>query len=185
MSGSRGSRHIVRSGKSGQFVAISPRKGRVKVAGASSAGKGVHAAGKRPVAKIKAYGIATQSPRWIRGGKLVAAFFDTKGMVSIDRVAKRFGMSKLQLAETIGLRRETVYRAARLEAPKTQARATEMLEIVGRIADWAGGEKQAMAWYRAEPIAAFGGRTAESLVKEGKAAAVRDYLDHVATGGFA
>jgi hypothetical protein len=62
---------------------------------------------------------------------------------------------------------------------------TEMLEIVGRIAEWAGGEKQAMAWYRAEPIAAFGGRTAESLVKEGKASAVRDYLDHVATGGFA
>ena len=29
------------------------------------------------------------------------------------------------------------------------------------------------------------GFTAESLVKEGKAAAVRDFLDHVATGGFA
>ena len=94
-------------------------------------------------------------------------------------------MSKVQLAETIGLAPETIYRVARLEAPKTQARAGEMLEIVSRIADWAGGEKQAMAWYRAEPLPAFGGRTAESLVKDGKAAAVRDYLDHVATGGFA
>ena len=110
---------------------------------------------------------------------------DSKGHISVGRVAKRFGMSKGQLAETIGLKPETVYRAARLVAPKTQTRATEMLEIIGRIADWAGGEKQAMAWYRAEPIAAFGGRTAESLVKEGKASAVRDYLDHVATGGFA
>ena len=119
------------------------------------------------------------------GGYLVTSFLDSKGHVSVERVAKRFGMSKMQLAETIGLTRETVYRAARLAAPKTQARATEMLEIVGRIADWAGGEKQALAWYRAEPIAAFGGRTAESLVKEGKASAVRDYLDHVATGGFA
>jgi uncharacterized protein (DUF2384 family) len=120
-----------------------------------------------------------------RGAQLVTAFIDAKGHISVDRVAKCFGMSKVQLAETIGLTRETVYRAARLEAPKAQARATEMLEIVGRIVDWAGGEKQAMAWYRSEPIAAFGGRTAESLVKEGKAAAVRDYLDHVATGGFA
>lgn len=120
-----------------------------------------------------------------RGGYLVVSFLDSKGHISVDRVAKRFGMSKIQLAETIGLKAETVYRAARLEAPKTQTRATEMLEIIGRIADWAGGEKQAMAWYRAEPIAAFGGRTAESLVKEGKASAVRDYLDHVATGGFA
>jgi ribosome-binding protein aMBF1 (putative translation factor) len=123
-----------------------------------------------------------QSPR---GAYFVVTFLDSKGHVSVGRVAKRFGMSKGQLAETIGLKPETVYRAARLEAPKTQTRATEMLEIIGRIADWAGGEKQAMAWYRAEPIAAFGGRTAESLVKEGKAAAVRDYLDHVATGGFA
>jgi len=94
-------------------------------------------------------------------------------------------MSEIQLAETIGVTPETVYRAARLEARKTQARATEMLEIVGRVINWAGGERQAMAWYRAEPIAAFGGRTAESLVKEGKASAVRDYLDHVAAGGFA
>jgi uncharacterized protein (DUF2384 family) len=120
-----------------------------------------------------------------RGGALVVTFLDSKGHISVERVARRFGMSKVQLAQTMGLKPETVYRAARLEAPKTQTRAIEMLEIIGRIADWAGGEKQAMAWYRAEPIAAFGGRTAESLVKEGKASAVRDYLDHVATGGFA
>ena len=62
---------------------------------------------------------------------------------------------------------------------------TAMLEIVARIVEWAGGEKQAMAWYCTEPIPAFGGRTAEALVKEGRAAAVRDYLDRVATGGFA
>jgi uncharacterized protein (DUF2384 family) len=121
----------------------------------------------------------------MRGGSLVTRFLDSRGIVMVDRVVKGFGMSKQQLAETIGVRPETVYRSSRVSAPKTQARATEMLEIVGRIADWAGGEKQAMAWYRAEPIAAFGGRTAESLVKEGKAVAVRDYLDHVATGGFA
>lgn len=119
------------------------------------------------------------------GGPLVMQFFDLNGTVKLDRVVKRFGMSKQQFAETIGVAPETVYRATRVSAPKTQTRATEMLEIVGRIADWAGGERQAMAWYRAEPIAAFGGRTAELLVKEGKAAAVRDYLDHIATGGFA
>ena len=60
-----------------------------------------------------------------------------------------------------------------------------MLEIVARVTDWAGGERQAMAWYRSEPIPAFGGRTAESLVKDGKAAPLRDYLDHLAVGGYA
>jgi antitoxin Xre/MbcA/ParS-like protein len=120
-----------------------------------------------------------------RAGSRAVAFLDRKGHVAVDRVVKRFGMSKQQFAETIGVKPEAVYRASRVSAPKTQTRATEMLEIIARIADWAGGERQAMAWYRAEPIPAFGGRTAESLVKTGKAAAVRDYLDHIATGGFA
>lgn len=119
------------------------------------------------------------------GGRLVMTFFDRNGTVIVDRVADRFGMSKGQLAQTVGLRPETLQRATRAVAPRTQTRVTEMLEIVGRVADWAGGEKQAMAWYRAEPIPAFGDQTAESLVKEGRAAAVRDYLDHIATGGFA
>jgi uncharacterized protein (DUF2384 family) len=128
---------------------------------------------------------ATKAKPVYRGARLAMTLVDETGNVSVERVAERFGMSKAQLAETMGLKREAMHRSARVQAPRTQARATEMLEIVGRIVDWAGGEQQAMAWYRAEPIAAFGGRTAEALVKEGKAAAVRDYLDHVATGGFA
>jgi hypothetical protein len=72
-----------------------------------------------------------------------------------------------------------------MTAPTTRPGATGMLEIVGRVLNWAGDETQAMAWYRAGPIAAFGGGTAGSLVKEGKAAAVRDYLHHTASGGFA
>jgi hypothetical protein len=115
----------------------------------------------------------------------VAPFLDRKGSVAIDRVAASFGLSKQQLAQTVGLQAEALYREKRAAAPKTQARMRDMLEIVGRVSAWAGGKDQAMAWYRAEPLAAFGGRTAEFLVKEGKAAALRDYLDHVALGGFA
>jgi uncharacterized protein (DUF2384 family) len=115
----------------------------------------------------------------------VTRFIDANGIVVVDDVARWFGMSKGQLAATVGVRPETLQRAKRVAAPKTQSRVKEMLEIVGRITDWAGGKDQAMAWYRAEPLPAFGGRTAESLVKEGKAAAVRDYLDHIALGGFA
>jgi hypothetical protein len=94
-------------------------------------------------------------------------------------------MSKTQLADTIGLGRETLYKATRANAVKTQARVREMLEIISRVADWAGGNNQAMVWYRAQPILALGGRTAESLVKAGEAAALRDYLDHIALGNFA
>jgi hypothetical protein len=114
-----------------------------------------------------------------------ARFIGPEGKVAVDRVMESFGFSKSQLAATAGLSLESLYRPTRMAAPKTQARLKEMLEIVGRIADWAGGKDQAMAWYRSEPIPAFGGRTAESLVKDGKAGELRDYLDHVALGGFA
>jgi hypothetical protein len=110
---------------------------------------------------------------------------DDKGHVSIDRVALSFGMSKQQLAQTAGLKKQTLQKTNRLHAPKTQSRMREVLEIVSRVSAWAGGQTQAMAWYRAEPIPAFGHRTAESLVKDGRAGDVREYLDHIALGGFA
>ena len=100
-------------------------------------------------------------------------------------IVAEFGLSKAQLAETTGLSPDTLYRPDRATAPRTQQRLREMLEIVHRVAPWAGGKDQAMAWYRAQPIPAFGGRTAESLVKEGRAGDVRDWLDMVALGGFA
>jgi hypothetical protein len=115
----------------------------------------------------------------------LSRFFDPAGHIEIADVAESFGMSKGQLAETMGLAREALYKATRAHAAKTQSRAREMLEIVGRVCAWAGGKEQAMAWYRAEPIPAFGGRTAESLVKSGQAGALRDYLDQIAMGGFA
>jgi hypothetical protein len=101
-------------------------------------------------------------------------------------------MSKSQLAETVGLGRETVglgretfHTAASTDVSKAESGTREMLEIVNRVSAWAGGKDQAMAWYRAQPIAAFGNRTAEALVKSGQATVVRDYLDHLALGGFA
>lgn len=123
--------------------------------------------------------------RFPSAAPLVSAFLDETGAVAADRVAESFAMSKAQLAETVGLAPEALYKTGRVRAPKTRTRLTEMLEVLSRVADWAGGRHQAMAWYRAQPIPAFGGRTAESLVKSGQAAALRDYLDHIATGGFA
>ena len=121
----------------------------------------------------------------VQNESLVLSYMDPAGKIAINRLADGFGMSKSQLAQTAGIARESLYRDQRSKAPKTQGRLREMLEIISRVTEWAGGKEQAMAWYRAQPLPAFGGRTAESLVKEGKAAAVRDYLDHMALGGFA
>jgi uncharacterized protein (DUF2384 family) len=116
---------------------------------------------------------------------LILTFMDRSGVLAVEQVADSFGMSKTQLAETVGLGREAAYKAARNRTPKTQTRLKEILEVISRVSEWAGGKEQAMAWYRAQPIPAFSGRTAEALVKDGKAGAVRDYLDHLAVGGFA
>ena len=105
--------------------------------------------------------------------------------VDVDRVTDLYGLTSAQLAETAGLNRVTLQKTVRREAPKTQSRLREMLEILARVEAWAGGRMQALAWYRAEPIPALGGRTAEAMVKSGHAAMVRDYLDHIAMGGFA
>jgi hypothetical protein len=120
------------------------------------------------------------------GFSMIANFYAPKP-VKLETAASQLGLSSAQLLETAGVK------SGKLRSDVTlikldkavQTRLQEMLEIVSRISAWAGGKEQALAWYRAEPIPAFGSRTAESLVKEGKAAAVRDYLDHVATGGFA
>ena len=107
-----------------------------------------------------------------------------RAALPIERV-EDFGLNKKQLAETLGVPPEALYKTSRLNAAKTQSRLREMNEILTRVSAWAGGPAQAMAWYRAEPIPAFGGRTAEQLVKSGQAGALRDYLDSIALGGFA
>ena len=117
--------------------------------------------------------------------RFVSGFMSKAGLIDVDRVAEIFSMSKLQLAHTIGLSHASVSKSGRSSAPKAQTRVTEMLEIIARVREWAGGETQAMAWYRCQPIPALDGRTPEALVKSGRAHAVRDYLDHLALGGFA
>jgi antitoxin Xre/MbcA/ParS-like protein len=115
----------------------------------------------------------------------VATLLDPAGILETDRVAEAFKLTKFQLADILGLSRETLYKSSRANAPKTQARMRDMLDIISFVEDWCGGKLQAMAWYRAQPIPEFGGRTAESLVKAGHASWVRDHLDRIALGGFA
>ena len=119
------------------------------------------------------------------GGRYLLEFMDESGVVDIDRLATAFRMTKSQLAETTGLSITTISKADRKESRRAQMRIIEMLEVLNRIRGWAGGELQAMAWYRSQPIPALDGRTSEALVKSGKSGALRDYLDHLALGGFA
>lgn len=128
---------------------------------------------------------APKAPYSAIHGDMVLRYVDPAGGIDFDGIETGLGLSMSQLAETVGLGHDVVQKVARRRAAKTQTRLREMLEIIARIEPWAGGQIQAMAWYRSQPIAALDGRTAEALVKTGKAGAVRDYLDHIALVGFA
>jgi hypothetical protein len=116
---------------------------------------------------------------------LVAKYADKGGTIDATRLASGLTMSMSQLAQTAGLAATTLGKRDRSKGRRAQGRLREMLEILDRIDDWAGGETLALAWYRSQPIPALNGRTAEALVQSGEAAAVRRYLDHLALGGFA
>jgi hypothetical protein len=116
---------------------------------------------------------------------LLAEIVDSDGVVAADRLTAQLRISKLELAVALGLSRDAVSKTARLKSPATQARLRDVLEIMNRVLPWAGSVAQAFAWYRSQPLPSFGDQTAEDLVKEGRAEAVKTYLNRIAVGGYA
>jgi hypothetical protein len=107
------------------------------------------------------------------------------GFVSATRLTDELRITKQELAIASGLSRDSISKTGRLKSVATQARLRDLVEIIGRILPWAGSLQQAFAWYRAEPLPSFGDQTAEDLVKEGRADAVKKYLSRIAVGGYA
>lgn len=106
------------------------------------------------------------------------------GCVAPDGLSSELRITKGELAIASGLSRDAVSKTPRLKARATQARLRDVVEIINRVMPWAGSAPQAFAWYRAQPLPSFGDRTAEDLVKEGRAEAVKSYLSRIAVGGY-
>jgi hypothetical protein len=107
------------------------------------------------------------------------------GTIEPNKLTEELRVSKAELANAAGLSRDAVSKTDRLNAPSTQRRLREVVEIIMRVVPWAGSVPQAFAWYRAQPLPSFGDQTAEDLVKQGRAEAVRKYLSRIAVGGYA
>ena len=116
---------------------------------------------------------------------LLDSTLEVGGAVVADRLTDRLGITKSQMAVAFGLSRDAVSKSARLHSPATQTRLRDVVEILNRIQGWAGSPMMALAWYRSQPLPGFGDRTAEDLVKEGRAEAVKRHLSRVAAGGYA
>lgn len=107
------------------------------------------------------------------------------GLVAADPLSDLLHVTRGELALALGVPRESVTRTARARAPTAQARLRNLVEIPNRIRPWAGTPLAAFVWYRSQKLPSFGDQTAEALVKEGRAEAVKRDLDRIAVGGFA
>ena len=114
-------------------------------------------------------------------------FFHLAGNEAIESraIAQRLHVNKTQLADVLGIGVDSLRRSHRERAARVQTRMRAMIEIINRAQPWAGSVNQAFAWYRSQPLPSFGDQTAEELVKEGRADAVKAYLSRINEGGYA
>jgi transcriptional regulator with XRE-family HTH domain len=117
--------------------------------------------------------------------RFLDAIFDGEGRVAPEALSAELGVTRGQLASVVGLSRDAVSKRTRLASRPTQQRLRELAEIVNQVRPWAGSVPQAFAWYRSQPLPGFGDRTAETLVRDGHAEAVKAYLNRIAAGGYA
>lgn len=108
-----------------------------------------------------------------------------EGFIAANTLAKVLHITQNDLAEVTGLSRDSVSKNSRCKSRATQARLRDTVEIINRVAEWSGGVGRAFAWFRSQPLPSFGDKTAEDLVKEGRAEAVKAYLARIADGGYA
>ncbi|HRO12751.1 MAG TPA: DUF2384 domain-containing protein [Amaricoccus sp.] len=108
--------------------------------------------------------------------------FAEGGLFAPARIAEVLRTTKDEVARTVGLGRDALIRADRVQSPKTQKRLREMVEILNRVEPRFGSALIAYAWYRSEPLAGFAGLTPMQLVRDGRAADVMDYIDAVDAG---
>ena len=104
------------------------------------------------------------------------------GLFAPKKVAAAFRTTNEEVARTLGLGKDAVQRKERIRSDKTQRRLREMIEVINKVEPRLGSGLIAYAWYRSEPLAGFGGKSAMVLVREGRAEEVLDYIDAVDAG---
>ena len=108
-----------------------------------------------------------------------------EGFIAANALAKALHITQTDLATVTGLSRDSVSKRTRLKSRATQARLRDTVEIINRVTEWSGSPGRAFAWFRSQPLPSFGDKTAEDLLKEGRADLVKTYLSRIADGGYA
>ncbi len=106
------------------------------------------------------------------------------GIISPQRMSEALHIGMGSLAQLAGINRTTLARAP--DSDKVQGGLGLIARIIGMAAALTGDNPgKAILWFRHQPIEAFGFRTAEQLVEEGRAEAVIKHLETLADGVYA
>lgn len=100
--------------------------------------------------------------------------------LSPAKVGEFFGFRVQELAERAHVHRNTP--TARPQAPQLQRYLQDMLRVLAVATALTGDDKRAAFLLRHEPLPAFGYKTADSLIQEGRTDAVIGYLESLAGG---
>ena len=120
--------------------------------------------------------------------KLVSAFLDRvrepgARHIAPERLIREIGVSVADLAHYSHVNRNTIARHP--SSPKLQDRLREIVQVISSASEIAADDDEAIAWFKYQPIAAYGFKTPAELVAEGEAAAVLAYLEDCRNGVYA
>lgn len=107
------------------------------------------------------------------------------GSIDLAALADVLHVTQAELAASLERPAESDAGVSGQSSPETQHRLSVLVELLERVTPWAGDPQSAYQWFCDQPIAGFGGETAQQLVKAGRASAVEAYLNRIADGGYA
>lgn len=100
--------------------------------------------------------------------------------LSPTRIGDLLGFQVQELAERAHVHRNTP--TARPQAPQLQKYLQDLVRVLAAATEMTGDERRAVFLLRNEPLRAFGYKTADVLIQEGRAADVIAYLESLAGG---
>jgi len=106
---------------------------------------------------------------------------DGRQILSPAKFIEMMGMDIDSFASSAHVHRSTVIRAPAAESIQSHIRMSLQV-LAAVVAVSGGGLKDAIFWYRNEPLPLFGCKTTETLVTEGRAADVVNLLESCQAG---
>ena len=105
------------------------------------------------------------------------------GSVAPRKLGDLMNISLQDLAALLGVHRNSLGDAV---SPKAQNRLRDIVRVLAKAASLLGGDsRRAVIWFRYEPLAGFGGDTAEDLFRAGHVDAVVRHLEMLEDGVYA